>query len=44
MLRGVEAERAFAAVTMTPVYYVPGDLVNMGAGSITAWPRSASTM
>jgi hypothetical protein len=37
MLRGVEADmRAFAAVTLTPVYYLPGDLVNIGADSIIA--------
>lgn len=37
MLRGVEADmRAFAAVTLTPVYYLPGDLVNIGADSIAA--------
>jgi hypothetical protein len=35
MLRGVEADmRAFAAVTLTPVYYLPGDLVNIGADSV----------
>lgn len=37
MLRGVEADmRAFAAVTITPVYYLPGDLINIGADSIAA--------
>lgn len=37
MLRSVEADmRAFAAVTVTPVYYLPGDLVNIGADSIMA--------
>lgn len=37
ILRGVEADmRAFAAVTITPVYYLPGDLVNIGADSIAA--------
>lgn len=37
MLRAVEADmRAFAAVTVTPVYYLPGDLVNIGADSIMA--------
>lgn len=37
MLRGVEADmRAFAAVTLTPVYYLPGDLVNIGADSVAA--------
>lgn len=37
MLRGVEADmRAFAAVTLTPVYYLPGDLINIGADSIAA--------
>jgi hypothetical protein len=37
MLRGTEADmRAFAAVTITPVYYLPGDLINIGADSIAA--------
>jgi len=37
MLRGCEADmRAFAAVTLTPVYYLPGDLINIGADSIAA--------
>ena len=37
ILRGVETDmRAFAAVTITPVYYLPGDLVNIGADSIAA--------
>lgn len=37
MLRAVESDmRAFAAVTITPVYYLPGDLVNIGADSIAA--------
>jgi hypothetical protein len=37
MLRGCEADmRAFAAVTLTPVYYLPGDLVNIGADSVSA--------
>lgn len=37
MLRGVEADmRAFAATTITPVYYLPGDLVNISADSIAA--------
>lgn len=37
MLRAVEADmRAFAAITVTPVYYLPGDLVNIGADSIMA--------
>lgn len=37
MLRGCEADmRAFAAVTLTPVYYLPGDLVNIGADSVAA--------
>lgn len=37
MLRGVEADmRAFAAVTLTPVYYLPGDLINIGADSLAA--------
>lgn len=37
MLRGVEADmRAFAAVTITPVYYLPGDLVNISSDSIAA--------
>lgn len=37
MLRGVEADmRSFAAVTLTPVYYLPGDLINIGADAIAA--------
>lgn len=37
ILRGVEADmRAFAAVTLTPVYYLPGDLVNIGADAVAA--------
>lgn len=37
MLRGVESDmRAFAAVTLTPVYYLPGDLINIGADSVAA--------
>jgi hypothetical protein len=37
MLRGTEADmRAFAAVTLTPVYYLPGDLINVSADSIAA--------
>ncbi|WP_189061132.1 phage portal protein [Longimycelium tulufanense] len=37
MLRGVEADmRAFAAVTLTPVYYLPGDLINISADSVAA--------
>lgn len=37
ILRGIEADmRAFAAVTITPVYYLPGDLVNIGADSVAA--------
>ncbi|HEY9417873.1 MAG TPA: phage portal protein [Pseudonocardia sp.] len=37
ILRSVEADmRAFAAVTTTPVYYLPGDLINIGADSIMA--------
>ncbi len=37
MLRGVEADmRAFAATTITPVYYLPGDLVNISSDSIAA--------
>jgi hypothetical protein len=37
MLRAVEADmRAFAAVTLTPVYYLPGDMVNIGADAIAA--------
>jgi hypothetical protein len=37
MLRAVEADmRSFAAITITPVYYLPGDLVNIGADSIAA--------
>lgn len=37
MLRAVEADmRAFAAVTLTPVYYLPGDLINISADSVAA--------
>lgn len=37
ILRGTEADmRAFAAVTLTPVYYLPGDLVNIGADAVAA--------
>ena len=37
MLRAVEADmRAFAAVTLTPVYYLPGDLMNISADSVAA--------
>lgn len=37
MLRGVEADmRAFAAVTFTPVYYLPGELINIGADTVAA--------
>lgn len=37
MLRGVEADmRAFAAVTLTPVYYLPGDMNNLGAEAVAA--------
>lgn len=37
MLRGVESDmRAFAAVTLTPVYYLPGDMNNLGAEAIGA--------
>lgn len=37
MLRGTEADmRAFAAVTITPVYYLPGDLTNIGADTVAA--------
>jgi hypothetical protein len=37
MLRGVDADmRAFAAVTLTPVYYLPGDITNLGADAIGA--------
>ncbi len=37
ILRGVEADmRAFAAVTLTPVYYLPGDMINIGADAIAA--------
>jgi hypothetical protein len=37
MLRGVEADmRAFAAVTLTPVYYLPGDMTNLGADTVAA--------
>jgi hypothetical protein len=37
ILRGIEADmRAFAAITITPVYYLPGDLVNISADSVAA--------
>ncbi|PRX95581.1 phage portal protein [Allonocardiopsis opalescens] len=37
MLRAVEADmRAFAAVTLTPVYYLPGDMVNLSADAVMA--------
>lgn len=37
MLRGAEADmRAFAALTRTPLYYLPGDMVNIGADAIAA--------
>lgn len=37
MLRGVDADmRAFAAVTITPVYYMPGDMVNVSADAVAA--------
>ena len=37
MLRGIESDmRAFAAVTLTPVYYLPGDMNNLGAEAIGA--------
>lgn len=37
MLRAVEADmRAFAAVTITPVYYLPGDMNNLGAETVAA--------
>lgn len=37
MLRAVEADmRAFAAVTLTPVYYLPSDMVNIGAEAVAA--------
>ncbi|MDT0302910.1 phage portal protein [Streptomonospora wellingtoniae] len=37
MLQAVEADmRAFAAVTLTPVYYLPGDLINISADSVAA--------
>jgi Phage portal protein, SPP1 Gp6-like len=38
MLRGTEGDmRAFAAVTLTPVYYLPGgDMINLGAETVAA--------
>lgn len=37
MLRAVDADmRAFAAVTLTPVYYLPGDMTNIGADTVAA--------
>lgn len=37
MLRAVESDmRAFAAITLTPVYYLPGDVNNLGSEAIAA--------
>lgn len=37
MLRAVDADmKAFAATTITPVYYLPGDLINISAEGIAA--------
>lgn len=37
MLRGCEADmRAFAMTTLTPVYYLPGDMINIGADAVAA--------
>jgi len=37
MLRAVESDmRAFAAITLTPVYYLPGDMNNLGAEAVAA--------
>lgn len=37
MLRGCEADmRAFAAVTLTPVYYLPGDMINVSVDAVAA--------
>ncbi len=37
MLRAVEADMsAFAAVSITPIYYLPGDLINISAEGIAA--------
>ena len=37
MLRGAEADmRLFAAITRTPLYYMPGDMINIGADAIAA--------
>lgn len=37
ILRAVESDmRSFAATTITPVYYLPGDLVNIGSDTVAA--------
>jgi hypothetical protein len=37
ILRGCEADmRAFAMTTLTPVYYLPGDMINIGADAVQA--------
>ncbi len=37
ILRGCEADmRAFAMTTLTPVYYLPGDMINIGADAVAA--------
>jgi hypothetical protein len=37
MLRAVESDmRSFAAITLTPVYYLPGDINNLGAEAVAA--------
>lgn len=37
ILRAVDGDmRAFAAITITPVYYLPGDLVNISADAVAA--------
>lgn len=37
MLRGAEADMAaFCSITLTPLYYMPGDLVNISADTIAA--------
>lgn len=37
MLRGAEADmRAFCSITLTPIYYMPGDLININGDTVAA--------
>lgn len=37
MLRGAEADmRAFCSITVTPIYYMPGDLININGDTVAA--------